>query len=108
MAISMMGDAGENFSQIFAARWSMVDGSLSDSVEGRLHHIDSHVDANNELNDDEPPELVEDSDDEDDDFGSDEEEASDDEDDHPGEADESISVDVGLWFQPSLSYDLCI
>ena len=34
--------------------------------------------------------------DEDDDLESDDEEASDDEDDHPGDADESISADVGL------------
>ena len=60
-----------------------------------VHHIDSHVDANNELNDDEPPEL-QGSDDEDDDLDSDDEEASDDEDDHHGDADESVSVDVGL------------
>ena len=62
-----------------------------------VHHIDSHVDANNELNDDEPPELQgSDDEDEDDDSESDDEEASDDEDDHPGDADESISADVGL------------
>ena len=46
--------------------------------------------------------------DEDDDLESDDEEASDDEDAHPGYADESISADVGLRFQPSLIYDLCI
>ena len=43
----------------------------------------THVDANNELNDDEPPELQgSDDEDEDDDSESDDEEASDDEDDH--------------------------
>ena len=52
-----------------------------------LHHIDSHVDANNELNDDEPPELVGGSDDEDD-LDSEDEEAADDEDDDPGNAGE--------------------
>ena len=61
-----------------------------------LHHIDSHVDANKEPNDDEPPELEEGTDDEHDDFDTKDEEASDDEDDHPGDADESISADVGL------------
>ena len=40
-----------------------------------LHHIDSHVVANNELNDEEPPELEEGCDDEDD-LESEEEEAS--------------------------------
>ena len=60
-----------------------------------LHHIDSHVDANNEPTDDKPPELLG-SDDEDYDLESDDEEASDDEDDHTGDADESISADVGL------------
>ena len=61
-----------------------------------LHHINSHVDANNDLDADEPPELEEGTDDEHDDFDTENEEASDDEDDHPGEADESISADVGL------------
>ena len=54
-----------------------------------VHHIDSHVNANNELNDDEPPEL-QGSDDEDDDLESDDEEASDDEDDDPGNADDGL------------------
>jgi hypothetical protein len=59
-----------------------------------VHHIDSHVNANNELNDDEPPEL-DGSDDEDDDFDSDDD-WSDDEDVHHGDAGESVSADVGL------------
>ena len=59
-----------------------------------VHHIDSHVNANNELNDDEPPEL-QGSDDEDD-LESEDEEAADDEDDDHGDAAESISADVGL------------
>ena len=58
-----------------------------------VHHIDSHV----QPDDEEPPELMgSDDEDEDDDSESDDEEASDDEDDHPGDADESISADVGL------------
>ena len=60
-----------------------------------VHHIDSHVGLNNEINDDEPPEL-QGSDDEDDDLESEEEEASDDEVDDPGNTDESISADDGL------------
>jgi hypothetical protein len=58
-----------------------------------VHHIDSHV----QPDDEEPPELMgSDGEDEDDDSESDDEEASDDEDDHPGDADESISPDIGL------------
>ena len=60
-----------------------------------LHHIDSHVGANKEPNDEEPPELEEGSDDEDD-LDSEDQEASDDEDDDHRDADESISADVGL------------
>ena len=60
-----------------------------------LHHIDSHVGANNEPNDEEddegPPELVHS-----DDLDSEDSEASDDEDDDHGDADESFSADVGL------------
>ena len=56
-----------------------------------LHHIDSHVGANKEPNDEEddeePPELVKGSDD-DDDLESEDEEAADDEDDDPGNAGE--------------------
>ena len=56
-----------------------------------LHHIDSHVAANKEPNDDEddegPLELVRGSDDEDD-SESEDEEAADDEDDDPGNAGE--------------------
>ena len=54
-----------------------------------MHHINSHVSSNNELNDDEPPELVEDSNDEDD-LDSEDEEAADDEDDDPGNAGEGL------------------
>ena len=64
-----------------------------------LHHIDSHIGANKEPNDEEydeePPELVEGSDDEDD-LESEDQEASDDEDDDHGDADESFSADAGL------------
>ena len=75
----------------------IVEGVGYVQLERRgLHHINSHVGANNELNDDEPPELEEGTDDEHDDFDTENEEASDDEDDHPGDADESISADVGL------------
>ena len=64
------------------------------SLERRgLHNINSHVD---ETNYDEPPELEEGTDDEHEDFDTENEEASDDEDDHPGDADESVSADVGL------------
>ena len=55
-----------------------------------MRHIDSPISANNELNDDEPPELEEGSDDEDDDLESDDEEVSDDEDDDPGNADDGL------------------
>ena len=58
-----------------------------------LHHINGHVD---EQNYDEPPEVEEETDDEHEDFDTENEEASDDEDDHPGDADESVSADVGL------------
>ena len=75
----------------------IVEGVGYVQLERRgLHHINSHVGANNELNDDEPPELEEGTDDEHDDFDTENEQASDDEDDHPGDADESISADVGL------------
>ena len=61
-----------------------------------VHHIDSHVQPDVE----QPPESMasdhSDDEDEDDDSESDDEEASDDEDDHPGDADESISPDIGL------------
>ena len=69
-----------------------------------VHHIDSHVDANNELNDEKPPELEEGSDDKEDDLDSDDEEASDDEDDHHGDADESVSADVGQCLQSLVNY----
>ena len=62
-----------------------------------LHHIDSHVGANKEAKDEEddegPQELVYRSDDEDD---LESEDQDDDEDDDHGDADESISADVGL------------
>ena len=75
----------------------IVEGVGYIQLERRgLHHIDSHVDANNKLNADEPPELEEGTDDEHDDFDTEDEEASDDEDDHPGDADESISADFSL------------
>ena len=54
-----------------------------------MHHIKSHVSSNNELNDDEPLELVEGSDDEDD-LDSVDEKAADDEDDDPGNAGEGL------------------
>ena len=72
----------------------IVEGVGYVQLERRgLHHINSHVD---EQNYDEPPELEEGTDDEHEDFDTDNEEASDDEDDHPGDADESISADIGL------------
>ena len=75
----------------------IVEGVGYVQLERRgLHHINSHVGANNEVNDDETPELEEGTDDEHEDFDTENEEASDDEDDHPGDADESISADVGL------------
>ena len=75
----------------------IVEGVGYVQLERRgLHNINSHVGANNELNDDEPPELEEGTNDEHEDCDTENEEASDDEDDHPGDADESISADEGL------------
>ena len=58
-----------------------------------MHHIDSHIGANKEPNDEEydeePPELVDGSYDEDD-LDSEDEEASDDENDDPGNADDGL------------------
>ena len=53
-----------------------------------MHHINSHVSSNNELNDDEPLELVEEESNDEDDLEPEDEEASDDEDDDPGNADD--------------------
>ena len=72
----------------------IVEGVGYVQLERRgLHNINSHVD---ETNYDEPPELEEGTNEEHEDFDTENEEASDDEDDHPGDADESISADVGL------------
>ena len=72
----------------------IVEGVGYVQLERRgLHNINSHVD---ETNYDEPPELEEGTDDEHEDFDTENEEASGDEDDHPGDADESVSADVGL------------
>ena len=60
-----------------------------------LHHINSSVGANNELNDGEPQELEDGSNDEDD-LESWDDKESNDEDDEPEDADESISADDGL------------
>ena len=72
----------------------IVEGVGYIQLERRgMHHIDSHIGANKEPNDEEydeePPELVEGSDDEDD-LDSEDEEASDGEDDDPGNADDVL------------------
>ena len=72
----------------------IVEGVGYVQLERRgLHNINSHVD---ETNYDAPPELEEGTDDEHEDFDTENEEASGADDDHPGDADESVSADVGL------------